>query len=115
MLEEVEAVIKRLKWNKSLGTGGIVGEAIQAGGIRLAKEIHKVCEKAWRESRFPEKWTRSILVTMPRKGDLMQCDNYRTIALMILMCKEIMMILLERLKPQVEAHLAEEQVGFRSE
>jgi len=44
MLELVEKAIKRLKRNKSLGTDGIVGEATQAGGIKLAKVIHKICE-----------------------------------------------------------------------
>ena len=37
LIEEVEAAIKRLKRNKSPGTDGIVGEAIQAGGDRLIK------------------------------------------------------------------------------
>jgi len=31
------------------------------------------------------------------------------------MCKVLMVVLLERLKPQVEAHLAKEQAGFRSD
>jgi len=49
----VEKAIKRLKRTKSPGTDdivgedGIVGEAIQVVGIKLAKEIHKICEKAW--------------------------------------------------------------------
>jgi len=30
-------------------TDGIVGEAIQAGGIKLTKEIHKICEKTRQE------------------------------------------------------------------
>ena len=80
MLEEVEAAIKRLKRNRSPGTDGIVGDAIQAGGIKLAKEIHKVCENAWPEGRIPEEWTRSILATLPKKGDLMECNSYRTTA-----------------------------------
>jgi len=57
LLEEVEKAIKRLKRNKSLGTDGIVGEALQAGGIELTKEIHKT----WREGKIPEEWARSIL------------------------------------------------------
>jgi len=37
------------------------------------------------------------------------------IALMNHMCKVLMMILLQRLKTQVEPYLAEEQAGFRSD
>jgi Reverse transcriptase (RNA-dependent DNA polymerase) len=42
-----------------------------------------------------------------------ECNNYRTIALLNHMCKVLMMVMLERLKAQVEPHLAEEQTGFR--
>jgi len=66
LLEEVKKVIKQLKGNKSLGTYSKIGEAIQAGGIKLAKEIHKICEKAWQEGKIPKKWIRSILVTNPK-------------------------------------------------
>jgi len=40
---------------------------------------------------------------------------YRTISLTNHMCKGLMVVTLERLKPQVEAYLAEEQAGFRSD
>jgi len=70
-------------------------------------EIHKICEKAWQEGKIPEEWTRSVLVTIPKKGDLTECSNCRTIALMNYMCKVLMVVLLERLKPQVEAYIAE--------
>ena len=49
----------------------------------------------------------------PEKGGLTECSNYRTIALLNHMCKVLMMVLLERLKPKVEEYLAEEQAGFR--
>jgi len=94
---------------------GIVGEAIQAGEIKLAKKIHTICEKAWQEGKIPEEWTRSILVIIRKKGDLTECSNYRTIALMNHMCKVLMVVVLKRLKPQVEAYLAVEQAGFRSD
>lgn len=62
---------------------------------------------------MPDEWSRSIIIAIPKKGDLSNCNNYRTIALMNHMSKVLMSILLERLKPQVEEHLAEEQAGFR--
>ena len=76
LYEEVEKVIKHLKKNKSSGTDGIVGEIIKSGGERLTKEIHELCKQVWREGRIPEEWTKSILVTIPKKGDLTDCKNY---------------------------------------
>lgn len=44
-----------------------------------------------------------------------ECSNYRTIALLSYVGKVLMMVLLERLKAQMEPHLSEEQAGFRKD
>jgi hypothetical protein len=113
LYEEVEAAVKRLKRNKSPGTDGITGEMIQAGGEMLMAEIHSLCNQAWHEGGIPAEWAKSIIVTIPKKGDLADCSNYRTISLLNHMSKVLMTVLLERLKAQMEPHLSEEQAGFR--
>ena len=79
------------------------------------KEIHGMCNQIWRGESTPEEWIQSVLVPIPKKGDLKDCKNYRTIALMSHVGKIFMMILLERLKAQTEEHLADEQAGFRKD
>ena len=59
--------------------------------------------------------TKSILVTIPKKGDLTLCTNYRTIALINHMGKVLMMILLNRLKARTEQYMSDEQAGFRKD
>jgi hypothetical protein len=73
--EEVVSAIKRLKPRKSTGTDEIAGEMIQAGGKVLAREIHSLCDRVWREGQIPEEWTRSVLVIIPKKGDMTECSN----------------------------------------
>jgi hypothetical protein len=92
--EEVVSAIKRLKPMKSTGTDEIAGEMIQAGGEVLAREIHSLCDREWREGQIPEEWTRSVLVIIPKKRDVKECNNYRTTALFNHMCKVLMMVLL---------------------
>ena len=70
--EEVEKAVNQLKKNKSPGTDGITGEMIQAEGERMTKKLNKLCR---REGKIPEEWTKPILVTIPKKGDLMKCSN----------------------------------------
>ena len=112
---EVERAVNNLKKNKSPGTDGITGEMITAGGDNLTKEIHGICQQVWREGRIPEEWTKSILVIIPKKGDLTQCRNYRTIALINHMAKVLMAVLLKRLKAKTEEHMSDEQAGFRKD
>jgi Reverse transcriptase (RNA-dependent DNA polymerase) len=86
---------------------------IQAGGDKVIEELHAICNQIWKEGRIPEEWTKSVIITLPKKGDLSQCSNYRTVALLSHVGKVLMMVLLERLKAQMEIHLSEEQAGFR--
>ena len=60
---------------------------------------------------WPTPWTKSMILTLPKKGNLQICNNYRTISLISLMLK----VLLNRLKPQAEEIIAVEQAGFRTD
>ena len=53
-------------------------------------------------------------ITLPKKGNLQQCQNYRTISLISHPSKVMLKIILNRLKPQVEKIIAKEQAGFRA-
>ena len=55
----------------------------------------------------------SLVITLPKKGNLQQCQNHRTISLISHAYKVLLKILLHRLKPEAEKVIAEEQVGFR--
>ena len=59
LLSEVENAINKLKNNKSPGIDEIPAELIRAGGPQTAKEIHVICNKIWKEGRWPTDWSRS--------------------------------------------------------
>ena len=95
LYEEVERAKHQLKKGKSPGIDGIRGEMISAGGEKLKEELYKLCRQVWKERRVPEEWTQSlIIVTIPKKGNLTECKNYRTIALMSHIGKVLMIVLL---------------------
>ena len=113
LYSEVEEAIRTLKSNKSPGSDGITAEMIQAGGEQLTHEIHSLCNKAWHEGVIPEEWGKSILIPIPKKGDLSECANYRTISLISHTGKILLTVLLNRLKRHVDSYLSEEQAEFR--
>ena len=53
------------------------------------------------EGRIPEEWAK-LIITIPKKGDLRDCSNHRTISLLNNMGKVLTMVLMERLKSQIE-------------
>ena len=112
---EIEDAITKLKKNKSPGTDEITDEMLQAGGEQLVHKIHKLCNRAWKEEIIPEQRGRSILVPIPKKGDLSDCSNYRTISLINHTGKVLLMVLLNRLKHHLDPYLSEEQTGFRKD
>ena len=111
--EEVEEAVKSLKKGKSAGVDNIPAELVQAGGESMITVLTAVCNKIWQTGEWPTTWTQSLIITLPKKGNLQLCQNYRTISLICHASKVMLRILLNRLKPQSEKIIAEEQAGFR--
>ena len=113
LLEEVEAAVKSLKPGKSPGVDNIPAELLQAGGETMIDVLLNICNKIWQTGEWSTPWTQSLVITLPKKGNLLQCQNYRTISLISHASKVMLKILLNRLTPQAETIIAEEQAGFR--
>ena len=70
-----------------------------------------ICIRIWKTGESPTTWTQSLVITLPKKGNL---QNYRTNSLISHASKVMLKIILNRLQPQAEEIIAEEQVGFRA-
>lgn len=110
---EVERAVKELKAGKSPGVDNIPAELLKAGGDTTIDILHQICNNIWETGIWPSPWTQSLIITLPKKGNLQLCQNYRTISLISHASKVMLKIILRRLKPQAEAVIAEEQAGFR--
>ena len=73
-----------------------------------------ICNKIWKTGEWPAAWTQSLVITLPKKGNLQLCQNYRTISLSCHPSKVMLKIILNRLQPQADEIIAEEQAGFRA-
>ena len=111
--EEVEAAVKSLKKGKSAGADNVPAELVQAGGEAMISALLTICNKIWQTGEWPTPWTQSLVITLPKKVNLQLCQNYSTISLISHPSKVMLKILLNRLKPQAEKIIAEEQAGFR--
>ena len=112
--EEVEIAVASLKKGKSAGVDNISAELVQAGGKTMIDVLTEICNRIWRTGEWPTPWTQSLIVTLPKKGNLQLCQDYRTISLINHSSKVMLKVILNRLKPQAEEIIAEEQAGFRA-
>ena len=106
--------MRSLKNDKVAGVDNVPAELIKHGGEAVMDIITEICNKIWQTGEWPTPWTRSLIITLPKKGNLQLCQNYRTISLISHASKVMLKIILNRLKPQAEEVIAEEQAGFRS-
>ena len=79
--EEVEAVVKLLNKGKSAGADNVPAELVQAGGEVMISALLTICNKIWQTGEWPTPWTQCLIITLPKKGNLQLCQNYRTISL----------------------------------
>ena len=73
-----------------------------------------ICNKIWQIGEWPTPWTESLIITLPKKGNLQLCQSYHAISLISHASKVMLRIFSNRLKPQAEEIIKEEQAGFRA-
>jgi len=75
--------------------------------------IHKLIISIWNKEELPGEWKESIIVSIHKKGDKTDCNNYRGISLLPTTYKILSNILLSRLIPYEEEVIGDHQCGFR--
>lgn len=111
---EVMAAIRRLKNNKAPGIDQISAEMLKAGGDGAVRRIAKLLNACWNGECVPSDWRKGVIVKLPKKGNLADCNNWRGITLLSVPGKVFCIIILKRLQRAVDQALREEQAGFRS-
>jgi len=75
----VELVIEELKSHKLPCIDQIPSELIKAAGKTIHSEIHKLIISIWNKEELSEDWKETIIVSIYKKGDKIDCINYRGI------------------------------------
>ena len=113
-LEETLEAIRQMKTNKAAGFDcAITAEALQGGGDAMADVIHCFCAEVYSNLTPHDQWITSVIVPLPKKGDLSLMTNYRGISLLSIAAKVYNKILLNRIRDEVDPILRKNQAGFR--
>jgi len=104
---EVCSITNKLKTNKAGGTDNIMPELIKQGGKTLKQRIHKLMTIIWEEEQLPNQWNEGIICPLYKKGDKLDCTNYRPIILLNDAYKIVAIILNQRLVDIAETELGD--------
>ncbi|XP_013163277.1 PREDICTED: uncharacterized protein LOC106114561 [Papilio xuthus] len=112
-LAEVSIGLKGLKNNKAPGIDNIPGELIKYGGPSTLHALHSLVAQIWNTEKLPSEWNVGTICPLHKKGDVLDCKNYRGISLLCTGYKVLAKVLFNKLAPYVEAKIGEYQCGFR--
>jgi hypothetical protein len=90
---EKEGALKYLRNNNVAGADSIPAELLKNGGLNLVD----------RYSKWSSSWTEGVLCLVYKKGDKLDCKNYRGICLLNVTYKVLAKILYDRLLPHANA------------
>ena len=99
--------------NKASGGDGIPVELFQILKDDAVKVLHSICQQIWKTQQWPQDCKRSVFIPIPKKGNVKECSNYCTIALISHASKVMLKILQTRLQQYVNRELPDVQAGFR--
>ena len=83
-----------VKW----ALGSITTKKASGGdGIQILKDaaskVYSICQQIWKTQQWPQDWKRSIFIPISKKGNVKECSNYHTIALISHASKVMLKIL----------------------
>ena len=107
---EVKWALESIITNKASGGDGIPVELFQILRDDAVKVLHSICQQIWETQQWPQDWKRSVFIPTPKKGNVKECSNYQTIALITHASKVLLQILQARLQQYVNHDV---QDGFR--
>ena len=110
---EVKWPLESITMNKASGDDGIPVELFQMLKDDAVKVLHSICQQIWKTQQWPQDWKRSVLIPIPKKGNVKECPNYHTIALISHASKVMLKILQVRLQQYMDGELLDVQADFR--
>ena len=99
--------------NKASGGDGTHPELFQILKDDAVKVVYSICQQVWKTWQWAQDWKRSDFILIPKKGNVKECSNYHTIALISHASKVMFKILQPRLQQYVKHELSDVQAGFR--
>jgi hypothetical protein len=110
---EIQLALLQLKNAKAAGLDNIYLEVLNVDPEITAEMLYPLLEKIWKEKKIPEDWEEGLIIKIPKKEDLSNCNKWTAVTLLSIPSKILTRIVLNRIQNTVEQHLRKEQAEFR--
>jgi hypothetical protein len=90
----------------------LYAELFKADPHLAATILQPIFQNIWKDITIPNEWNHGVIVTIPNKGNLNDCNNWRGITLLSIPSK-IMAKIIIRISTAVDTKMCQEQAGFR--
>ncbi|XP_052565823.1 uncharacterized protein LOC128093352 [Culex pipiens pallens] len=107
---EAEAGVQDGRREDYIGAAG--EELIKMGPEKLVFCLHSLIVRIWESEQLPEEWKEGVICPIYKKGDKLDCENYRAITILNAAYKVFSQILFSRLSPIAEDFVGSYQAGF---
>ena len=104
--------ITQLNNNKAAGIDGLAPELLKFGPGELIRIVHRVVVQIRETEELPDEWKDGVIRPIYKKGDKLDCENYRAITITNAAYKILSQILFRRLSPLVNRFVGSYQAGF---
>ena len=74
-VEIEEAAVGKMKSNKAAGVDNLVAEIYKVCEDESVTVLRILFGKIWEKEVVPDEWLKGIIVKLPKKGDLLDCNN----------------------------------------
>ena len=99
--------------NKASGSDGIPVELFHILKDDAVKVLHSICQQIWKTQQWPQDWKMPAFIHISKKGNVKECSNSQTIALISHVSKVMLKILQARFQQYMNQELPDVQAGFR--
>ena len=110
---EFKQALRSINTNKASRGDGIPVELFQILKDYAVKVLHSICQQIWKTQQLPQDWKNQYSCQTPKKGNVKECPNYNTIALISHTSKVILKMLQARLQQYVNREIPDAQADFR--
>ena len=77
---DVRMAIEALKNGKAAGVDNIPAEVFKVGGELMVDIIYTLITLIWEKEQMPKEWGTALICPIYKKGDRLNCQNYRGIS-----------------------------------